>query len=123
MNNKEYQAKYYQKNRKKILEQQREYHKKYPNLRRNSNKKVKIEVLTHYGDRKCACVICGESRLACLSLDHTKNNGAEERRKLGKPKYFGGPTFYRWLRKRNYPDGYQTLCMNCQWVKRIANTL
>ena len=21
------------------------------------------------------------------------------------------------LRKRNYPEGYQTLCHNCQWIK------
>ena len=78
---------------------------------------LRLEVLGHYGKGKVACVICGESRTACLSIDHINGRGAEHRRQI-KVK---GTTFYSWLRKREYPEGYQTLCMNCQWVKRKMN--
>jgi len=72
-------------------------------------------VLTHYGNGKCACSRCGESRLACLSIDHIEGGGKEDRGELG------GSYFYGWLIKKGYPEGYQTLCMNCNWVKRCEN--
>lgn len=78
--------------------------------------KLKISVLTYYGNGKCACVRCGESRTACLSIDHIDGNGAEERRNDLK-----GKSLYSYLHKRGFPLGYQTLCMNCQWVKRFEN--
>ena len=74
---------------------------------------IKIEVLTHYGNGIPACVTCGEARLACLSIDHINNNGAEERR--GMAKY--GFSIYRCLKSQGFPKGYQTLCMNCQFIK------
>lgn len=80
---------------------------------REWGQKVKKEVLTHYGNDKCACVICRESRLACLSIDHIDKNGYEHRKKVG-----AGSRLYRWLIKNNYPEGFQTLCMNCQFIKR-----
>ncbi len=78
---------------------------------------VKTEVLTHYGDSKYACVVCGESRPACLSIDHINGNGCQERKRFG-GNYFGYK-FYLFLKKNNYPVGYQTLCMNCQFVKAV----
>ncbi len=81
------------------------------------NLSIKQEVLTHYGGGKCACVRCGESRLACVSIDHINGNGTGHRRDSG----LGGIKIYLWLRQQGYPDGYQTLCMNCQFVKRVEN--
>jgi hypothetical protein len=46
-----------------------------------------------------------------LTIDHEKNDGAEERKKYGS-------SLYLYLRK-NFPDGYQTLCHNHQWKKEI----
>lgn len=80
---------------------------------------IKLEVLTHYGGGLCKCMMCGESRLACLSIDHIAENGGELR-KAGIDKN-GGRDLYVSLKKRNYPKGYQTLCMNCQWVKRVLH--
>ena len=79
--------------------------------------KIKLEVLTHYGNGKCACVMCGESRLACLSIDHIDGGGKSHKRALGR---YGSP-FYRWLIKQGFPDGYQTLCMNCQFSKAFLD--
>lgn len=71
----------------------------------------KLQVLCHYSDNKCACVICGEDDMTCLSLDHIDGGGGEHRRRIGSH-------FYAWLIKQGYPEGYQTLCMNCQFKKR-----
>jgi len=77
--------------------------------------KLKLEVLTYYGKGKCACVKCGFNDVRALSIDHIKGDGYLHREIL-----IGGD-FYRWLKKNNYPEGYQTLCMNCQFIKRIEN--
>jgi hypothetical protein len=70
----------------------------------------KDAVFTAYGGYKCAC--CGEIEAMFLSIDHIHNNGNIER-KAGL--YSGNGTgFYQWLRKNNFPSGYQVLCMNCQ---------
>ena len=77
----------------------------------------KIKVLTYYGGGSCGCVKCGESRLACLTIDHMNGRETTEH----EDKKLHGKALYNWLRKNDYPQGYQTLCMNCQWVKRCEN--
>jgi len=95
------------------------YAKTQSEIGKKRRRGIKRLVMTHYGNGKCACVKCGESRLACLSIDHIDGNGAEERRELGLG-HASSERFYSWLIKSGYPEGYQTLCMNCQWVKRFA---
>lgn len=75
--------------------------------------RLKTEVLTHYGNGECKCVICGEVRLPCLSIDHINGGGTKHRLEINNS---GGKAFYRWLKQHNYPEGYQTLCMNCQFM-------
>ena len=79
---------------------------------------LKSEVLTHYGNGKLACIECGESRLPCLSIDHINGHGVQHRLTL---RISGGRQFYVWLKKNGFPEGYQTLCMNCQYIKRSVN--
>ena len=74
---------------------------------------LKERILTHCGNGQLSCVRCGELRMPCLSIDHINNNGAEHRRQVG-----SGVHFYHWLEKSDYPEGYQTLCMNCQFIKK-----
>ena len=77
---------------------------------------VKAEVLAHYclgGDIVCAR--CGFSDIAALSLDHISGNGAEHRRTVSKT---GGTQFYSWVKRNGYPENFQVLCMNCQYIKR-----
>jgi len=80
-----------------------------------ATQRIKAEVLTYYGGGKLACAVCGESRLPCLSLDHLNNDGSKERRELG---IKTSRVLYYRLRKWEYPEGYMTLCMNCQYIKR-----
>ncbi|MAF43076.1 MAG: hypothetical protein CMI54_02750 [Parcubacteria group bacterium] len=77
----------------------------------------KRRVLTHYGKGKLACVGCGFDDIRALSIDHIDGGGNQDRKRKAK----GGANFYCWLSKKKYPKGYQTLCMNCQWVKRFEN--
>ena len=78
---------------------------------------IKLQVLTHYGQGLCQCVQCGFDDIRALSLDHIDGKGSEHRKSVKK----SGQSFYRMLKKQGYPVGYQTLCMNCQWIKRFEN--
>jgi hypothetical protein len=92
-------------NRDRMLDQQRSH-----------RQEVKAEVFKHYSQGQVVCAMCGESRSACLSIDHINGGGTQHLRKVG-----SGSAFYWWLRKHNYPEGFQVLCMNCQYVKRVMN--
>ena len=77
---------------------------------------IKLETLVHYGNGKCACIKCGFDNTAALSIDHVNGGGREDRKTKGR-----GNSFYQWLKTNNYPEGYQTLCMNCNWIKKFDN--
>ncbi len=88
--------------------------------REAGRKRIKInkyEALFHYsnGELKCAC--CGESHFDFLTIDHI-NGGGYKHKKENK---LAGNNFYVWLRNNCYPEGYQVLCMNCNWSKRLNN--
>jgi len=74
--------------------------------------KAKIDVLTHYGNGELACVKCGFDDIRALSIDHINGGGKKHRREIREN------NMYVWLCDHNYPEGFQTLCMNCQWIKR-----
>ena len=122
-----YWKEYYEKNKERLLEEKKKwwaswYAKNKPQLLLSIRQKkwaLKEEVLTHYGNGKYACVQCGFNDIRALSIDHIKGNGNEHR--IQNKCRQGGVTFYRWLRKNGYPPEYQTLCMNCQFIKRIEN--
>ena len=79
---------------------------------------IKKQVLTHYGNGKVACVRCGFSDIRALSIDHINGGGVKHRKSLG---VTSGNNFYVWLKNNDYPLEYQTLCMNCQYIKREEN--
>ena len=80
---------------------------------RRHNKDIRMQILEHYG-ASCAC--CGEQQVLFLDVDHIDNNGAEHRRSISH-EGFSGTTFYRWLVRNHFPDGFQLLCRNCNWGK------
>lgn len=75
---------------------------------------IKDEALTQYG--RC-CARCGFDNPLALVVDHVDDNGAEERKALG-GQHFAGWNFYSHLRRQGWPDGYQTLCANCNMIKQ-----
>jgi hypothetical protein len=78
-------------------------------------KNLKYNVMKHYSVPIPHCKCCGENELEFLTIDHIYNNGKEHRKSLGS----GGKSLYDWLKKNNYPEGYDVLCMNCNMNKRF----
>ncbi len=76
---------------------------------RKVNADRKRRVYEAYGGFICAC--CGETEEAFLSIDHVNNDGAEHRRQVDRR------NMYKWLDKNGFPEGYQILCMNCNFGK------
>ena len=85
---------------------------------RKNSLKLKMDVYHAYSGEIIKCALCPENDMACLSLDHINGDGAEHRRQLHTK---SGDKVWRDLRKRGYPEGFQILCMNCQFKKRAAN--
>ena len=102
---------WYQEHRREILKE-RKGKEDYLAEQKVFQQRRKERVLTHYGNGRLACVRCGFSDIRALSIDHINGKGTYHRIQLG------GSNFYGWLIKNNYPEGYQTLCMNCNWIKR-----
>jgi len=90
---------------------------KHLQLMRDSIKRRKARdkalAFKHYGEQ---CAYCKNSSLLFLTIDHINNDGAAHRRNL-RTGGQNGHDIYAWLRKRNYPEGFQTLCYNCNCVK------
>ena len=73
--------------------------------------RMKLEVMSYYCKGQPQCVCCGEKELEFLSFDHILGGGTRHVKNLGNKRIF------MWLKKNNYPDGFQVLCMNCNFAK------
>ena len=94
--------------RKNNLERAREI----SNLaKKRYEQKCKKLAFKHYGN-ECAC--CGETEKLFLTIDHINGGGTKHRKKIGNK-------ICVWLFKNNFPEGFQTLCFNCNWGKHINN--
>jgi len=93
--------------------------KKKKQYSRRSNRKLKIDVLSHYSNGIIKCARCGINDIDILCLDHINGNGENHRRKLGKQG--NGLHIYWWLKNNNYPLGFQVLCLNCNWKKHLES--
>lgn len=123
----EYYAEYWKQHRERKLLNNRNYIARYNKAHpeqyremlnrqhRGYRRRLKIAVLSQYSEGSPKCKVCGERRMACLTIDHIKGNGRKHKRELG---IVAGSSFYYWLKKNDYPKDFQVLCMNCQWIKR-----
>jgi len=81
---------------------------------------LKEEVYAAYGGYKCSC--CGETEPMFLTVDHINNDGASHRKSLSPNGHsVGSARIYRWLKNNGYPEGFQILCMNCQFGRKHNN--
>jgi len=81
---------------------------------------VKTAIFDAYGGAWCAC--CGEDTREFLTVDHIDGGGLRHRRELartrdGREGQIAGTSFYLWLKRNNFPPGYQVLCWNCNFAK------
>jgi len=82
-----------------------------------SNKQLKSEALKFYSNNKLECNCCKENNIKFLTIDHINGNGNIHRKNVCKGR--GGRNFYSWLKRNNYPVGFQVLCYNCNCGKSI----
>jgi hypothetical protein len=73
--------------------------------------RYKAKVFAHYGGEHPACK-CGFDDPRALSIDHVDGGGSQHRKTLK------GISIHKWLVAQGYPEGFQILCMNCQYIKR-----
>lgn len=114
----EQRKKWRKTNREKEKKRRKEWRIAHPEIAQECKRKyrlrIRIAVLTHYGKGKLACAHCGFSDMRALSIDHISGNGKEHKRQIRQ-------NITAWLWRENFPSGFQTLCMNCQFIKRHEN--
>ena len=85
---------------------------------REYRKKVKFEVLSHYSNGKPKCSCCGyNENILGLSIDHIKP--------IRKTKESGRLTsfrMYQYLKRENYPEDVQVLCISCNSAKSVYDS-
>ena len=99
-----------EKNRERYLKQQVQYNKD------NAEKKYKIRfanrmvVLSYYSlESYPICAKCGEKEIGFLEIDHVKGVIEKDGR--------GGHALVKYIIDNNFPENYQVLCTNCNWLK------
>ena len=86
--------------------------KPYNIKKRQSWQDLKKEVFTHYSKGKPKCNCCGFDNITALTIDHVKGRKNTAHRKTDQ-----GRLVYYWLRRNDYPDDFQVLCIMCNLAK------
>jgi hypothetical protein len=119
MYNKEYQREYNKRHYKENPEWYKNYYsenkEKIKNRAIERRNKNRLIVLNHYSGGVAHCACCGETEFDFLTLDHINGGGTKHRTDVNKP----GSEFYYWIIKNDFPEGFQILCMNCNFAKGI----
>ena len=104
---------YYAKHRtKRLAEVKRHYaiHKKEIRpLHKQYRENLREKFFSMYGH---VCALCGFSNKGALTMDHVKNDGAKERKRMDHW------TSLKRAIQKYCPNRYRVLCMNCQWLER-----
>jgi hypothetical protein len=82
---------------------------------RIKNLKLKVEVFSAICGAEtpfCMCVGCRLNFLGFLQVDHENADG--NKHTVGTTgRRMHGPQLWRWIKRNNYPKGFQILCSNC----------
>lgn len=90
---------------------------------RDNVKRLKMSILNHYSNDTMRCmnpnceVPGGATNIYALCIDHINGGGYQHTKKLKEE----GIRLYAWLKRNNYPIGYQVLCQNCNIIKKVTN--
>lgn len=90
----------------------REQHDKERTRGKEKTRRLKAVVVSWYSDTANCCACCGFSDIRALCIDHIYGGGSRHVKQIG----IG--TLYGWLKRNNFPPGFQVLCHNCNWIKR-----
>jgi hypothetical protein len=86
--------------------------------------KLRLEALHRYGECRCACSTCPEHNAPhtkFLTIDHINNDGAIHRKELAGKGVYSSLKLLNWLKRNNWPPGYQVLCFNCNIARSHNN--
>jgi len=84
---------------------------------KNRYQKLKYEVLSYYSSGEIKCKWCGFNDIRALVIDHIGNDGSSNRKTLM------SSSIYAYLKKNDFPNGFQVLCHNCNWIKEVSRKL
>ncbi len=73
---------------------------------------LKTDALFAYSEGESHCLHCGETDAIFLTIDHI--NG---RKPWNHSRDFKGVKLYSWLKREDYPSGFQVLCWNWNQIK------
>lgn len=80
------------------------YAETYDIKRKENRQKLKRAAFDAYGGPICIC--CGDEHMEFLNIDHINGGGNKHLKEIH-------AHLYQWLKKNNYPSGFQVLCYNC----------
>lgn len=114
----EAKRRWYWKHREKNIQVKKQWWIKNRDQLKQQRKIERLElkktIIQHYS-KEMKCANCGLADLKNLTVDHINGGGERHRRNYGLTG--GGYTFYYWLKKKNFPKGYQILCFGCNIEK------
>jgi hypothetical protein len=94
--------------------------------KKESRKNLRMMILSHYSkiisnSSVPCCDCCREFEIEFLTLDHIagrKQMDSEPKlRKMGYSSKLEGDGLLWWIKKNNFPEGFQVLCQNCNFAK------
>lgn len=80
--------------------------REYTKVWNNGNR---MKVLSYYSNGKFECVCCGENTLEFLTINHIDGGGRQHKKSTG-------GHIYEWLIRNEFPEGFNVLCMNCNFA-------
>ncbi len=89
------------------------YNRKISTYMQRYHHENKLTSISHYSP-KLSCKRCSFNNIDGLTIDHVDGGGRAHLKNIK-------TDLYVWLRRNNFPSGYQVLCMNCNWIKRVEN--
>lgn len=105
---------YYENNKEHIQNKTIIYQKSNPNKVKEYSKtarlNLKLGIFNHYCNNDIKCNHCEESELCLLTVDHINGGGNKHKKEI--------KSLYSWIKRNNYPEGFQILCWNCQLRKK-----
>ena len=76
------------------------------------NSKLRLQIIKYYSNGVMVCGCCGESIVEFLTIEHTFG------KKTNNKNYNSdGYHLYSWIVKKDYPNGFEILCYNCNCAK------
>ena len=110
-----YWKEYWIKNKEVMLKRKKFWRKNNPEKAkawlRENRKAKRMELLGYLGGR---CKNCGFADWRALQIDHINGGGHAEMKKVGISNY----QHHLLESVKKFPDMYQLLCANCNWIKR-----